>query len=123
MPNVTRVDYSFGKEEKAFIITSTCTPVSKYTSIVYTLITYKFGYFNFLARLFLPWYTKKVINQDVQIMESQGKNIKHFQETHFESTQADLLHIYIESLRNFAKSGEKGEKPKPTTKVQNSGFN
>jgi hypothetical protein len=49
-------------------------------------------------------------------MESQGKNIKHFQETHFESTQADLLHIYIESLRNFAKSGEKGEKPKPTTK-------
>ena len=116
MPNVTRVDYSFGKEEKAFIITSTCTPVSKYTSIVYTLITYKFGYFNFLARLFLPWYTKKVINQDVQIMESQGKNIKHFQETHFESTQADLLHVYIESLRNFAKSGEKGEKPKPTTK-------
>ena len=116
MPNVTRVDYTFGEEEKAFIITSTCTPISPYTSIVYTLITYKFGYFNFLARLFLPWYTKKVINQDVQIMESQGKNIKHFQETNFESTQADLLHLYIESLRNFAKSDGKGETPKPISK-------
>ena len=46
-------------------------------------------------------------------MKIQGKNIKHFKETNFKSTQADLLHIYIESLRSFAKSGGKGVSPKP----------
>tara|TARA_B100000497_G_scaffold2384_1_gene2743 strand:+ start:6471 stop:7514 length:1044 start_codon:yes stop_codon:yes gene_type:complete len=117
MPNVTRVDYTFGEEEKAFIITSTCTPVSPYESIVYTLISYKFGWFNLFAKLFLPWYTRKVINQDVEIMQIQGKNIKHFKETKFKSTQADLLHIYIESLRSFTKSGEKGTPPKPIKKA------
>jgi phenylpropionate dioxygenase-like ring-hydroxylating dioxygenase large terminal subunit len=116
MPNVTRVDYTFGDEEKAFIITSTCTPISPYESIVYTLISYKFGWFNQFARLFLPWYTKRVINQDVEIMEIQGKNIKHFKETRFKSTQADLIHLYIESIRGFAKSRGKGIPPKPIKK-------
>lgn len=116
MPNITRVDYTFGEEEKAFIITSTCTPVSPYESIVYTLISYKFGWFNQLARLFLPWYTRRVINQDVEIMEIQGENIKHFKETNFKSTPADLLHVYIESLRGFAKSGGKNTSPKPIKK-------
>jgi hypothetical protein len=46
-------------------------------------------------------------------MKIQGKNIKHFKGTNFKSTQADLLHIYIESLRSFAKSGGKGVSPKP----------
>ena len=116
MPNITRVDYTFGEEEKAFIITSTCTPISPYESVVYTLISYKFGWFNQLARLFLPWYTRSVINQDVEIMEMQGKNIQHFKHIQFKSTQADLLHLYIESLRNFAISGGKGKGPKPIKK-------
>lgn len=59
MPNNTRVDYIFGKEERGFIITSTCTPVSPYSTLVYTLITYKFGWLTPVARLGLNWYTKK----------------------------------------------------------------
>ena len=49
-------------------------------------------------------------------MEIQGKNIKHFKETRFKSTQADLIHLYIESIRGFAKSGGKGTPPKPIKK-------
>lgn len=111
MPNVTRVDYIFGEEERGFIITSTCTPVRPFETIVYTLISYKFGWMNPLAKFWMPWYTRKVIEQDVWIMELHGENIKQFKTTEYKSTQADTLHLYIESLRNWAENG--GNKPKP----------
>ena len=116
MPNVTRVDYVFGEEERGFIITSTCTPLAPFETSVYTLISYKFGWLNILAKLFLPWYTRRVIDQDVWIMDVHGKNIKTFQETSYNSTQADTLHLYIESLRNWAESGGEKSKPKPIRK-------
>ncbi len=110
MPNVTRVDYSFG--EKSFIITSTCTPVAPFKSMVYTLISYNFGWLNPLGRFFMPWYTKKVINQDVWIMEKQGNNLKTFEgEKVYRSSQADTMHVYIESLRNHAMGNEAGNAP------------
>lgn len=117
MPNITRVDYVFGEEERGFIITSTCTPVAPFETMVYTLISYKFGWLNALARLFLPWYTRRVIDQDVWIMDVHGKNIQTFKGTDYHSTQADTLHLYIESLRNWAESGGEKPKPKPITKT------
>ncbi len=116
MPNVTRVDYVYGEEERAFIITSTCTPVRPFETIVYTLISYKLGWLNPLAKLFLPAYTKKVIDQDVWIMDIHGKNIQHFKTQDYKSTQVDTMHLYIESLRNWAESGGVGKEPQPIKK-------
>ena len=118
MPNNTRVDYVFGEYERAFIICSTCTPISAFKSRVYTLISYNFGSINFLAKLFLPWYTKKVIMQDVWIMEKQGNNLKQFEGAKtYRSTQADTMHVYIETLRNWAMRGADPEKkPSPIKK-------
>ena len=116
MPNVTRVDYVYGENEKAFIITSTCTPISKLKTKVYTLITYKLGWFNIFAGFFLPWYTRKVINQDVWIMNIHGKNMNIFASPDYKSTQADTMHIYIESLRRAAESNEGSIKPQPIKK-------
>lgn len=114
MPNNTLVDYIYGHEERGFIITSTCTPIRPYETMVYTLITYKFGWLTPFARLGLPWYTRKVIDQDVWIMKIQGNNLRKFGETHYHSTQCDYMHVYIESLRNQAQTN-KG-KPKPVKK-------
>jgi len=115
MPNITRVDYSFG--EKTFIITSTCTPISEFKSIVYTLITYNFGWLNPAAKFFMPWYTKKVIDQDVWIMEKQGNNLKTFQgEKVYRSSQADTMHVYIESLRKHAIKGNGAVPPRALKK-------
>lgn len=111
MPNVTRVDYVFGDNERAFVITSTCTPVSEYRTAVYTLISYKFGALNPLMRFVLPPYTRKVIEQDVWIMKLQGDNLKEFGSEDFRSTPADTLHVYIESLRSWAAAGGEGEPP------------
>ena len=113
LPNVTRVDYVFGADERAFVITSTCTPISEYKSAVYTLISYKFGLLNPLMRIILPPYTRKVIDQDVWIMKLQGENLKTFGGSNFCSTPADTLHVFIESLRDWATNGGKDDKPEP----------
>lgn len=116
MPNTTRVDYVFGDFERAFIITSTCTPIDESHSKVFTLIGYRFGWLNPLAALFLPAYTRKVITQDVDIMALQRKNLNRFEPVPFQSTQADTMHIYIESLRNYAMDSENFPKPAPIKK-------
>lgn len=111
MPNNTLVDYIFGDYERGFIITSTCTPVSTSFTRVFTLITYKFGWMNPLASMWMPWYTRKVIEQDVNIMKIQGDNLKRFDQFSFESTPSDLMHVGIEQLRNASesKSAEPGK--------------
>jgi phenylpropionate dioxygenase-like ring-hydroxylating dioxygenase large terminal subunit len=106
MPNITRVDYIFGEEERGFIITSTCTPIRPFETKVYTLISYKFGWMTPVARLGLAAYTRKVINQDVWIMDVHGKNIKKFGGADYNSTQCDYMHVYIESLREKATSAD-----------------
>jgi phenylpropionate dioxygenase-like ring-hydroxylating dioxygenase large terminal subunit len=113
MPNNTRVDYVWGDAERAFVITSTCTPVSETETLVFTLISYKLGALNVAARAFLPWYTRKVIQQDVEIMEVQGRGLRHYGTTDFASTPADTLHVHIESLRDWARAGGAEERPSP----------
>ncbi len=115
MPNNTRVDYAFGEEHTAFIITSTCTPIGPMETMVYTLISLKLGPFNRVGRLLLPWYTRQVIAQDVEIMAIQGRSLKLHGAPKFSSTPADLLHVHIEALRQWAASGGEGEPPPPVT--------
>jgi phenylpropionate dioxygenase-like ring-hydroxylating dioxygenase large terminal subunit len=115
MPNTTRVDYTFGPR-RGFTITSTCTPRGPFDTTVFTLISYKLGWLNALAPLWLPFYTREVIRQDVQIMRIQGDNLRRFGgEMRFNSTAADLLHEYIESLRDHAERGGSGSAPEPRT--------
>jgi phenylpropionate dioxygenase-like ring-hydroxylating dioxygenase large terminal subunit len=120
MPNNTRVDYVFGASERAFIITSTCTPVSEHETTVYTLISYKLGPANALAGLVLPFYTRQVIQQDVEIMAIQGRALRHYQRPEFTSTPADTLHVHIEALREWAERG--GVDPRPGPVVERMEF-
>ena len=113
MPNTTRVDYVWGDEAKAFVITSTCTPVSELETRVYTLISTKLGWFDQIARWFLPLYTRRVIQQDVQIMANQGASLRHHGAPKFHSTEADRLHEHIEALRGWAEGGGVGPRPEP----------
>jgi phenylpropionate dioxygenase-like ring-hydroxylating dioxygenase large terminal subunit len=114
MPNCTRVDYMWG-ERRGFVITSQVTPVTPERAIVYTAITFRFGIFNPLARVLLPWYTRVVINQDVDIMEVQTRNLARFGRRRFNSTEADVIHRSIESLREHALNGSEGPPPEPLT--------
>ncbi len=112
MPNHTRVDYVYGENEVAFVITSTCTPMTDDSTRVFTLISYKLGRFGRLASLLLPWYTRLVIRQDVGIMAVQRQALRHYGRSQFQSTRGDTPHLYIESLRNWAARG--GTEPPPS---------
>jgi phenylpropionate dioxygenase-like ring-hydroxylating dioxygenase large terminal subunit len=114
MPNNTRVDYIWGQEDRAFVITSTCTPITEFETRVYTLISYKVGWFSHVAKFFLPFYTRQVIEQDVVIMANQGASLQHHGPPVFHSTSADLLHKHIEALRDWDEKGGVGERPEPT---------
>jgi phenylpropionate dioxygenase-like ring-hydroxylating dioxygenase large terminal subunit len=125
MPNTTRVDYGFGSR-RGFVITSTCSPRGPYDTLVFTLISYRLGWLNRFARLWLPWYTRQVIGQDVDIMRIQGDNLRRFDGGNpagpegqaggrpFQGTAADLQHAFIESLREHARRrGSPEEAPAP----------
>lgn len=112
MPNVTRVDYRWG-DARHFVISSQITPVGELSSMVYTAIAFKFGALTPLLEPFFQWYTRQVIEQDVVIMRNQGENLRRYGEAKFMSTEADLVHLYIESLRSWAEKGEVGPRPAP----------
>lgn len=102
-PNLSRVDYQFG--EKFFIINSQCSPIERYKTRVYTWIAYDIGMLSFPLKKFIQFYTRKVIEQDVQIMKNQGDNLRRSEHHEFKSTQADELHIAIEQIRTLGIKG------------------
>lgn len=111
MPNNTRVDYIWGAEQRGFVITSTCTPISEYKTRVYTCISYKLGLLNVTAPLWLPWYTRQVIGQDVEIMANQGANLQE-ESPKFNNTPVDIPHVFIETLRDSAMARKDPPEPR-----------
>lgn len=105
-PNVTRVDYNFGSNYK-YIINSQCTPVSTMKTRVYTYIGYKLPFVGRILKPFIHFYTRQVIEQDVWIMDLQGRNLNPAITPNFQSTPADEPHLQIERLRNLGIAGEK----------------
>ncbi len=102
-PNITRVDYGFGK--RFFVINSQCSPISRYQTRVFTWIAYDVGFVSSLLRPLMKFYTRKVIQQDVDIMKNQGDNLQFFERSMlakapWQSTQADELHIAIDKMRS-----------------------
>jgi len=99
-PNLTRVDYTFGSKY-GFIINSQNTPVSTLNSRTYTYITYRVAFGSKLVKPFMQFYTRKVIEQDVDIMKIQSKSLQIDPSLNFQSTDADALHVEIEKLRKW----------------------
>jgi phenylpropionate dioxygenase-like ring-hydroxylating dioxygenase large terminal subunit len=104
MPNVTRVDYVFG-DHRHFIITSQSIPLSEEETLVYTDLTYNYGVWNGLARPVIRWQAQAIIDQDIEILGNQMKTIKKFG-SRFSNTEADVIHIFIESIRDALTRGE-----------------
>jgi phenylpropionate dioxygenase-like ring-hydroxylating dioxygenase large terminal subunit len=103
MPNVTCVDYDFGRNRR-FIITSQSIPVTDEETIVYTDLTYNYGVWNTIARPIIRWQAQTIIDQDIKILANQMKAIKEHG-SRFSNTEADLVHILIESIRNEIERG------------------
>jgi phenylpropionate dioxygenase-like ring-hydroxylating dioxygenase large terminal subunit len=103
-PNITRVDYTFGNDY-GFIINSQNTPVGTLKSRTYTYIAYRMAVGSKLVKPFIQFYTRQVIEQDVDIMKIQSEALKIDPTTNYRSTDADALHVAIERLRHWGKIG------------------
>lgn len=105
-PNLTRVDYLFG--EYGFIINSQCTPINRYKSKVYTWIAYRGVSIAPVLKPLIHFYTRKVIQQDVEIMANQGSNLKKYDGfNQWKSTAADDIHLAITRLREVGRTDPK----------------
>ncbi len=105
-PNLTRVDYLFG--ENGFVVNSQCTPVDRWTTRVYTWIAYRGSWIAPWIRPVVRLYTRRVIEQDVEIMENQGSNLQHFGgDSAWKSTAADEIHLAIARMREAGVSDRK----------------
>lgn len=104
MPNITSVDYVFG-DNRRFIITSQSIPLNEEETMVYTDLTYNYGIWNQLARPIIRRQAQIIIDQDIEILGNQMKVIKKFGKR-FSNTQSDVIHIFIESIRDALSRGE-----------------
>ncbi len=103
MPNVTSVDYVFSPRRR-FIITSQSVPLSDEETIVYTDLTYNYGIWNALAAPIVRKQAQTIIDQDVDILGEQMRNIKRYGDK-FCHTEADVIHLMVESIRDELAKG------------------
>ncbi len=101
MPNLSRVDYDFGPKHH-FIITSQCTPISEMETEVYTVMTYRYGPWGNLIRLFFEPMSRHIIKQDVDILAAQTKQLRLFGGAKFSHVETDLLGLHIQAMRRQA---------------------
>jgi phenylpropionate dioxygenase-like ring-hydroxylating dioxygenase large terminal subunit len=101
MPNLSRVDYDFGPKHH-FIITSQCTPISEMETEVYTVMTYRYGAWGSLIRLFFEPMSRHIIKQDVEILAAQTRQLGLFGGAKFSHVETDLLGLHIQSMRRQA---------------------
>jgi phenylpropionate dioxygenase-like ring-hydroxylating dioxygenase large terminal subunit len=103
MPNVTCVEYLFGPN-RHFYITSQCVPETDDQTVVYTDLTYNYGFWNFLSGPIVRKQARIIIEQDVEILNNQMETIKRYNDK-FSNTSADVIHVLIESIRDEIKKG------------------
>jgi phenylpropionate dioxygenase-like ring-hydroxylating dioxygenase large terminal subunit len=103
-PNVTSVEYRFGPNRHLFI-TSHCVPVRTSETLVYTDLTYNFGWLSMFAGPILRFQGQRVIDQDVVALAQQQEVLDRYG-AKFANTPADIVHVLVESLREAVARGE-----------------
>jgi phenylpropionate dioxygenase-like ring-hydroxylating dioxygenase large terminal subunit len=106
-PRTSRVDYVF-PGGLHYIITSSCTAISGAETEVYTVITFRYGRVGWLIKLFFEPLSRRIIRQDVDILNAQGRNLARFGGmggTRFHDTAADLLGPHIRAWRKAMDDG------------------
>ncbi|MGL5065560.1 MAG: Rieske 2Fe-2S domain-containing protein [Microcoleus sp.] len=115
MPNITCVEYQMANNRHLFI-TSQSIPETENSTLVYTDVTYNYGFWNKIARPFVRWTAQQIIQQDVKILGIQGEAIAKYG-TQFHHTPADTIHVFVESIRD-AIASEKDPRSLPNKSVK-----
>ena len=106
-PNITRCDYHWG-DDSGFVITSQITPEDGRSCRVYTLISYRFPWPDWVGRCLSPVihaYTRTVLGQDIRIMRKNLAGLDNAPEHGNRNVRADLVHVGIERVIESVRSG------------------
>jgi len=102
-PNVTSVHYHLPCGYR-YSITSQSIPVSAMETLVYTDISYDFGFWTAFAGWLVRREAQKVILQDIDILNEQGRSIEKYGER-FYPTSADAIHTLTSEIIDGLKDG------------------
>jgi phenylpropionate dioxygenase-like ring-hydroxylating dioxygenase large terminal subunit len=109
-PNITSVHYHLPNGYR-YSITSHSVPVSARETMVYTDIGYDFGCWTPFAGWLVRRQAQKVIDQDIEILDQQGRNIEKYGEL-FYPTTADAIHtLTSEIIENLQQGQHPSELP------------
>ena len=104
MPNITSVEYRFGPDRHLFI-TSQSVPETERSTLVYTDVTFNYGLWSHLAKPLVWWTAKRIIAEDLKILEVQQDVIDHYGQR-FNHSPADTIHVFVESIRGAIAAGQ-----------------
>jgi len=103
MPNITHVIYRLPSGWE-YSITSQSVPLSDFETIVYTDITYQFGFWTKLAAPIVKRQAKKVIAQDLEVLKDQSDVLQRGFTT-FINMPCDVIHVLISEIREALEQG------------------
>jgi hypothetical protein len=98
LPSVAEIEYCSDSGSE-LTITAYITPVSNESHKIHAIISIKCGIVpGVLKQWVVTPFFKKALEQDLDILELQRKNIQLFGEEKFISTEIDIIRPHIESL-------------------------
>ena len=97
MPSIVQVTYRFGPHRQV-IGHQICTPVSPFETRVFAHTVWQLGWITPLLTPFVGLVGRKILSQDLGILENQGEQIRRHGE-HFVSTAADTANVWIRAFR------------------------
>ncbi len=107
-PSTSKVDYAFSNR-RHYTITSSCTPVRDDLTEVYTVISFRFHVLGLnlgpLVRLFFQPLSRRIIQQDVTMLDATQDNNASFAADAMTVTPADLLAPHILAWHRAIREG------------------
>jgi phenylpropionate dioxygenase-like ring-hydroxylating dioxygenase large terminal subunit len=104
MPNRTHVVYEMGPR-RVFLITSQSVPIDDQQTLVYTDLTYDYGWLTPWVGPVVRWQSQAVIDQDLEVLSRQSWVRRRYGDD-FTNTPADVVHVLVESVRAALAAGE-----------------
>ena len=95
-PNVTHVRYDIGG--KTLFITSHSVPLDDEETLVYTDLTWRFGFWTPFVGWLVRRQARKVINQDIRVLNDQ-MDVLRSSGRQFIDTPADRIHTLVTEIR------------------------
>lgn len=110
LPHTLLVDYWIGDTTHVQTIL-VCTPEGNDRTRVYNRTGVRYGRFTAIAALYLRWLARRVVAQDVAILNSQAERIRRFGGREFRAVSADLAATWMDRAYRQLPAGRDPDTP------------